>query len=561
MTKEDKKPQPSGTSAEPGVDSELQADSNQGKSSSAQNEARASGSDSGDLPIAETGKSGPVLTVLLSADNFEMVLTDSSEKATDIVANTNYHAIFVKDEAASSYLDKFNKATSDLCQENLANHSPNMSPREGLDFYPHLVERLRNKSPNTKVIFTIKKKVPADIYVRSRKYINRTCTRLGLSPNDSEMVATAGEIHNIAKFRNPNNCPGSSRTLQSLNERPIIPRMMGLIYRSLEESGSQQSSLEIMGANIITIADLFCDTLPVEEHLTRDTHHVITHELNNLAGKLFLKKVIDAFAAILEDEIVVEGVSEKPNRVLIFSNLPNRIYALKARLRHEGFQADTVESVEAFMATYKRQRPDIIIMRLDLPAVYLIRTINTLLAKAVDLDKIPTFLLVQRSIVNRLALLLEVGIRDIIDMDGDINDLLLRIKKIRTSVDGSAKATGKDGQKKSGSRGNLSDMNIIDLLQALGPSRRTSRITVNQDESSEPLLLYLAQGSIIFAQLGDLTGETAIHKALAWQEGTWIVEQIDESELPEPNNDLSNEAILMEGCRLLDEKARETSVT
>jgi DNA-binding response OmpR family regulator len=489
-----------------------------------------------------------------------MVLTNSSEKSTDIVANSNYHAIFVKDETASSYLDQFNQATSDLCQENLANHSPNMLPREGFDFYPYLVERLRNKSPNTKVIFTIKKKIPADIYVRSRKYINRTCTRLGLSPHDSELVATAGEIHNFAKFRHPNNCPGSSRTLQALNERPIIARMLGLLYCSLEESSFQQPSLDIMGANILTIADLFCDTLPVEEHLTGDTHQVITSELGNLAKKLFLKEVIDAFSAILEDEIVVEGASERPHRVLIFSNRPNRIYALKARLRHEGFRTDTAESAEAFIAIYKRQRPDIIIMRFDLPAVYLIRTINTLLSKGVDLEKIPTFLLVQGSVVNRLALLLEVGIRDIIDMDGDINDLLLRIKKIRTSAGGSANSTGKDGQNKSGSRGNLSDMNIIDLLQALGPSRRTSRITAHQKESSDPLLIYLAQGSIIFAQLGDLTGETAIHRALAWQEGTWIVEQIDESELPEPNNDLPNEAILMEGCRLMDEKARETGV-
>jgi hypothetical protein len=154
-----------------------------------------------------------------------------------------------------------------------------------------------------------------------------------------------------------------------------------------------------------------------------------------------------------------------------------------------------------------------------------------------------------------------MGIRDIIDIDGEINDFLLRIKKIRTVRGPSEKNENGSDEGKSGSRGNLTDMNIIDLLQAMGPSRRTCRITVSQDDKSQnSLIMYLFQGNITFAQLGDLCGEKAIHRALAWQEGTWVVEQIGETDLPEPNNDLSNEAILMEGCRLLDESAKESPV-
>jgi hypothetical protein len=59
------------------------------------------------------------------------------------------------------------------------------------------------------------------------------------------------------------------------------------------------------------------------------------------------------------------------------------------------------------------------------------------------------------------------------------------------------------------------------------------------------------------AELGARAGVEAIYRAIAWDSGTWAIEQIDESELPEPNVHQSNEAILMEGCRLLDESRRQ----
>jgi hypothetical protein len=100
-------------------------------------------------------------------------------------------------------------------------------------------------------------------------------------------------------------------------------------------------------------------------------------------------------------------------------------------------------------------------------------------------------------------------------------------------------------------------MNIVDLLQALGPSQRTARIEVTQGGDNPPLTMYLNKGNIIFAKLGDLSGENAVFEALAWQDGVWVSEPVEEADLPAPNNTMPNEAILMEGCRLLDERTKE----
>ncbi len=51
---------------------------------------------------------------------------------------------------------------------------------------------------------------------------------------------------------------------------------------------------------------------------------------------------------------------------------------------------------------------------------------------------------------------------------------------------------------------------------------------------------------------GGLTGEDAIYEVIRWgDDGSFSVEPTDE--VPTPNIAYANEAILMEGCRLLDE--------
>ena len=60
---------------------------------------------------------------------------------------------------------------------------------------------------------------------------------------------------------------------------------------------------------------------------------------------------------------------------------------------------------------------------------------------------------------------------------------------------------------------------------------------------------------------GEKTGAEAVYEAIQWVDGQWKVETINPEDLPAPNNDASNESILMEGCRRLDEKSRSASTS
>jgi hypothetical protein len=110
-----------------------------------------------------------------------------------------------------------------------------------------------------------------------------------------------------------------------------------------------------------------------------------------------------------------------------------------------------------------------------------------------------------------------------------------------------------------GTHGSLEDMNVIDLLQAIGHTQKTVRISVTGHGSQ--LSMCIDQGRLVFAECEQATGAEAIYRALVWQHGVWSVDPIEPRELPEPNNDEPIDSILIEGCRRMDEHARGDSET
>jgi hypothetical protein len=94
-------------------------------------------------------------------------------------------------------------------------------------------------------------------------------------------------------------------------------------------------------------------------------------------------------------------------------------------------------------------------------------------------------------------------------------------------------------------------------MQALAPGRKTVKVTIISDVSpSDTLEIYLDKGNIIYGRLKEKYGAEAIYEGMIWTDGKWTVEPVDSTNLPQPNNQLSNDAILMEGAYQLDEKIR-----
>ena len=142
--------------------------------------------------------------------------------------------------------------------------------------------------------------------------------------------------------------------------------------------------------------------------------------------------------------------------------------------------------------------------------------------------------------------LLDSGVDDVFTPPHDFDAITARISR---AVQGLARR--RDKHRAGGFNATFDAFSFTDLVQTLAQSLKSVRIDLMRN-TGEPAILYMEEGRMIHAACGDLTGEEAIYRVIAWgDEGSFSVAPIDD--FPEPNIELPNEVILMEGCRILDE--------
>jgi hypothetical protein len=103
-------------------------------------------------------------------------------------------------------------------------------------------------------------------------------------------------------------------------------------------------------------------------------------------------------------------------------------------------------------------------------------------------------------------------------------------------------------------RGSLAQMNVLDLLQSLDMGRKTCALTLTNN--GDKCKMYFTDGQINHAVYGDLQGDPAVYRVLAWNGGSFEIDFAGSSS--EQTTTQSTQGLLLEGLRLLDEANRDT---
>ena len=106
----------------------------------------------------------------------------------------------------------------------------------------------------------------------------------------------------------------------------------------------------------------------------------------------------------------------------------------------------------------------------------------------------------------------------------------------------------------SGFAGSLADFGVPEILQVLDLNRKTGKLVIISNEGRGEV--YLAEGQVTHAKLGDLVGEEAVYKMLAQERGYFEFDMRDISEI-EHTVHVKTANLLMEGFRRLDEMERD----
>jgi CheY-like chemotaxis protein len=126
-----------------------------------------------------------------------------------------------------------------------------------------------------------------------------------------------------------------------------------------------------------------------------------------------------------------------------------------------------------------------------------------------------------------------------------------RIKRTvdRIALEKMAKTAPSDGVV----RGNLSQMNVIDLMQSLEMGRKSCQLKLNNE--GDKCEVFFVEGQVKHATYGTLTGDEAVFKVLRWTGGNF--ELNFEGKTDQETAKLNTQGLLMEGLRLLDESQRD----
>ncbi|MFZ5980233.1 MAG: DUF4388 domain-containing protein [Candidatus Zixiibacteriota bacterium] len=515
------------------------------------------------LLVTDAEDGGIKLRYILEKDNYRVEVTDSADVAIDIIAGRQFHTVFIKDTVPGDYLDLIDRLRK-------------LSPRTKVRYYESSADLLLERETSKMELELILKNLELFTSLLSSRdnlghnhsgtvgqYVDQLCRRLGLPDKERITIVNAGYLHDIAKFYYGKNDPAGNprsfieltwKLLDSLNFPPLIVEILRSMYINLRQKYTKRLPIEVLGGNILTVVDIFCDNLTVNEKLSLDKFDAIKKKFKDLTGKLFLEEVAVPFIDMIKEEVLEAQTEEKYNQVMLFADASEMISHFELRLRQEGFRTISVSSTDTFIELFKRSRPEMMILLSQGDARAITNFVDSMIENGVDISGVPTFLLTDSSVISDLTIMLEKGIEDIIPVNDNPNLLIVKMKKIQQRLTETA-MNATNGISENGAHGRLEDMNLIDLLQAMGPSRKTVRLAVTSEHNE--IVIYLEQGNIVYAKGNDFEGAEAVYQALAWTDGNWSVQPVSRSSIPAPNNDIPNESILMEGCRLMDERQRD----
>jgi DNA-binding response OmpR family regulator len=140
---------------------------------------------------------------------------------------------------------------------------------------------------------------------------------------------------------------------------------------------------------------------------------------------------------------------------------------------------------------------------------------------------------------------------DFVEKPFFLKEAVQRIKRVidKVALEKMSTSSSSDGIV----RGNLSQMNVIDLVQSLEMGRKSCLLTLTRD--GEKCEMYFSEGQVPHAVYGPLNGDQAVFKVLSWAGGNFQINF--EGKTTQQSTTLNTQGLLMEGLRLLDEARRD----
>jgi CheY-like chemotaxis protein len=237
-------------------------------------------------------------------------------------------------------------------------------------------------------------------------------------------------------------------------------------------------------------------------------------------------------------------------KILLVDDNPMVLGMLQQALSTLGEVAVANDAADALLKAVE-EAPDVLICDYRMPGMDGRQLLEKLKSRPGTAGIAVILMASKADISERLSL--QDPIEDYLEKPFFLKDATHKIKRVvdRIALEKLSKAASTDGIL----RGNLTQMNVIDLVQSLEMGRKSCLLTMTKaDEKCE---IYFSQGQAKHAAYGTITGDEAVFKVLRWTEGNFQIDFNGKS--AQETTTLNTQGLLMEGLRLLDESQRDAA--
>jgi CheY-like chemotaxis protein len=236
-------------------------------------------------------------------------------------------------------------------------------------------------------------------------------------------------------------------------------------------------------------------------------------------------------------------------KILIVDDNPTILKLVCQSLEKCGELITANDGADALMKAIE-VKPDLVISDLAMPVMDG-RALYEKLRARKETQSIPfVFLASQKEIDERLRTMVD-GVEDYFVKPFFVRDLGRQARRITARL--LQQQMEKMGARGGAITGRLSEMSLLDWMTSLEQGRKTCALVLRFGK--EECTVYFNEGQVSHASYGDLVGDRAVFKVLAWAEGDWELDFAKASS--QRTTTMSTQGLMMEGLRLLDEANRD----
>ncbi len=237
-------------------------------------------------------------------------------------------------------------------------------------------------------------------------------------------------------------------------------------------------------------------------------------------------------------------------KVLLVDDNPMVLEMLRQALAHFSTVQTLNDGADALLKAID-ERPDLIITDFAMNGMDGRQLLQKIKARRAT-STIPVILMASKADISEKLKAVQDTVEDFVEKPFFVKEAAARIKKVVDKI--SLEKMAREAPDASVLRGNLAQMNVLDLLQSLDMGRKTCALTLTNN--GDNCKMFFTDGQINHAAYGDVKGDEAVYKVLTWTAGSFEIDFKGSSD--EQTINQSTQGLLLEGLRLLDESSRDT---